>query len=399
MLTQRVSFFPVYLNENVLLEPFAECIVWCETIGVNYNDTEFLFLPKCDKLSVRGVVAATAIVKPSNKSIPVRLCNATENKVILYEHTLLGEIEECRKISKSRDHVRFLRGKDDNHLKSLKSQINMNEALSGCEKKNTVKLLQKFQHIFSTTKDDIGYCPFVKHEILVKDAVPVHDPIRRIPIGIEEKVDDMVDKLLSQDIIRHSDSPWNAALVVVKKKDGSIRLCVDYRNLNSKTIRPIYPIPDTKHLLDSLHGSKYFSAIDLSSAYYQCEVKEEDKEKTAFATRRGHYEFNRMPFGLCGAPATFQRLMHVVLKMENWTSCLIYLDDVLIFGKDYSEHLKRLELIFEKLSEAGIKLSPDKCNFFKTELQFLGHLITPDGIRRDPAKVSKVQLWPKQSHN
>ena len=394
-LAQHVLLVPVYLSENVVLQPFTEYIVWCAIDNEVCNNTEYLFIPRIEKLSLRGIIAASAVVKAHEKLIPARIYNATAENIVLYEKTVVGNIEECVSVKAEEGYVRKTISQKSNHLDDLRRQINENDALSKTEKRATHNLLDRYEHIFSRNKDDIGYCPFIKHEILVKDDIPVHDSIRRIPMGLEEKVDDMVEKLLDQKIIRQSDSPWNAALVVVKKKDGSIRLCVDYRNLNAKTIRPIYPIPETKHLLDTLHGSKYFSAIDLSSAYYQCEVEEKDKQKTAFATRHGHYEFNRMPFGLCGAPATFQKIMHVILKNENWTSCLVYLDDVLIFGKDYPEHLHRIELIFQKFSDAGIKLSPNKCNFFQTELQFLGHMVTSEGIKPDPNKVAKVSNWPK----
>ena len=199
--------------------------------------------------------------------------------------------------------------------------------------------------------------------------------MRRVPLAYEEKVDEHVEKLLKDGIIRKSTSPWNAALVIVPKKDGTIRMCIDYRNLNAITIRPIFPIPDTKQLLDNLSGNLFFSTIDLSNAYYQCPMVESDKPKTAFATRKGHFEFNRIPFGLCGAPATFQRLMNVVLEKENWHMCLIYLDDVMIFARSFDEHLNRVEIILSKLFESGLKLSPSKCNFFERTIHFLGHVM------------------------
>ena len=258
-----------------------------------------------------------------------------------------------------------------------------------------IKILQKHECAFSKYKGDIGCSKIVKHEICTVPRPPVHVPMRRIPMHLEEQVDQHVEDLLKQNIIRKSQSPWNAALVVVPKKDGTIRMCVDYRNLNALTIRPIYPIPDTKHLLDSLSGSAYFSSIDLSSAYYQCEMAEKDKPKTAFATRKGHFEFNRMPFGLSGAPATFQRLMNLMLEKENWEICLIYLDDVMIFGRTFEEHLQRVACVLKRVEDSGLKLSPMKCNFFAKNLQFLGHVVNSDGIKPDPKKVEKVKNWVK----
>ena len=171
----------------------------------------------------------------------------------------------------------------------------------------------------------------------------------------------MVEDLEKKGIISKASSPWNFPLVIVKKKDNGIRLCVDYRKLNSVTSRPIYPIPSSRHLFDSLSGAKYFSAIDLSMGYHQVLVDEKDRQKTAFTTKSGQYQFNRLPFGLCGAPATFQRVMSSILREQNWNSCVIYLDDVLIFGRTPKEHNERLTEILNVLQRNNVKLSPKKC--------------------------------------
>ena len=179
-------------------------------------------------------------------------------------------------------------------------------------------LLISFADVFSVNKMDIGCCDTVEHRILTGDAPPIAINPRRMPLALQGKVDEVVDKLLQQNIIRPSHSPWNAPLVVVKKKDGDVRMCVDYRKLNAVTLRPIFPIPDATQLFDSLEGAKYFSSLDLSQGYHQVPVAEADIQKTAFTTRRGQFEFLRMPFGLCSAPATFQSLMHTILRKENW---------------------------------------------------------------------------------
>jgi len=214
-------------------------------------------------------------------------------------------------------------------------------------------------------------------------------------MNVEEWVDQQIEDLQRRNIIRESNSPWSAPIVVVTKKSGDFRLCVDYRRLNSITVRPIFNIPDTKILFDSLAGSKLFSCIDLSNAYYQCEVQEEHKKYTAFATRKGHYEFNRMPFGLSGAPFTFQRLMQTVLKDESWEKCLIYLDDVIIFGRNFEDHCKNLNVVLEKIEKAGLKLSAKKCSFFLPRIKYLGHIISSNGIETDNEKINDIKNWPK----
>jgi transposase InsO family protein len=164
--------------------------------------------------------------------------------------------------------------------------------------------------------------------------------------------------------------------------------------LNAVTKRTIYPIPATQQLLDNLSGSLYFSTLDLSQGYHQIAMDPTDIPKTAFTTRRGQFEYKRMPFGLSTAPATFQRLMHIVFKQENWEKCLIYLDDVLIFGRSADEHLERLKAILQRIREAGLKLSPKKCFFMQKQVEYLGHIVSAQGIKTDSKKVEKVKTWP-----
>ena len=185
--------------------------------------------------------------------------------------------------------------------------------------------------------------------------------------------------------------------MAVAKKDGSIRLCVDYRQLNSVTIKSVYPIPEPQSLFDCLSDSKYFSTLDLSSGYYQIPLSRENAKKTAFATRLGQFEFTRMPFGLCNAPSTFQKMMASIFRGENWIKCLIYLDDILIFANSVEQHLDRLRSIFQRIREAGLKLSPKKCNFLLKEVKYLGHTISSNGISTDIEKIEKISSWPLPS--
>ena len=217
--------------------------------------------------------------------------------------------------------------------------------------------------------------------------------VSKIPLNVEEWVDKQVENLLQQDIILKSSSPWSAPVVVVNKKNGDYRLCIDYRRLNSVTIRPIFTIPDTRTLFDALHGSTIFSCIDLSNAYYQCEVDEDHKKFTAFATRKGYYEFNWMPMGLVGAPFIFQRLMSNLLHEENWQKRIIYLDDLIIYGRSFKEHCVNLKSVLEKLNSTRMKLSPQKCNFFCDRVHYLGHVVSTKRVEIDPKKVNRKLDW------
>ena len=200
--------------------------------------------------------------------------------------------------------------------------------------------------------------------------------------------------MLKKDIIQPSCSPWASPIVLVQKKDGSTRFCVDYRKLNSITRKDAYPLPHVDDTLETLHDSRWFSTLDLASGYWQVKLNVEDQQRTAFCTPSGLYEFKVMPFGLCNAPATFQRLMNLVLTGLQWSSCLVYLDDIIILGKNFNDHLQNIHLVFQRIRDAGLKLQPPKCKFFQKEVTYLGHIVSHSGISVDPAKVDKVRHWP-----
>ncbi|CAG4993531.1 unnamed protein product [Colias eurytheme] len=205
--------------------------------------------------------------------------------------------------------------------------------------------------------------------------------------------------MLNQKIIRPSNSPWSSPIwVVPKKQDASgqkkWRIVIDYRKLNDITIGDAYPIPNITDILDQLGHSKYFSTLDLASGFHQICMSDSDAAKTAFSVPNGHFEYTRMPFGLKNAPATFQRLMNQVLSGLQGLHCFIYLDDVIIYSHDLSSHIHKLRLIFEALREHNLKLQPDKCEFLRREVAYLGHTITDKGVSPNPDKVKAVISYP-----
>ena len=210
-----------------------------------------------------------------------------------------------------------------------------------------------------------------------------------------EEVRQHVKDMLEADVIRESDSPYSSNVVLVRKKDGSLRFCIDYRVLNSKTRKDAYMLPRFDDIIDTIRGAKFFSKLDLRSGYWQVEVEEQDKAKTAFSVGNlGFFECNRMSFGLTNAPATFQRLMEKCMGEMHLRECLIFLDDILIFSKTFEEHVQRLESVFSRLAEHNLKLKPSKCEFFKTSVSYLGHIVSEEGVGTDPEKVSAVKSWP-----
>ena len=200
--------------------------------------------------------------------------------------------------------------------------------------------------------------------------------------------------MLKQDLIQPSMSPWSFPVVVVKKKNGKFRFCVNYKPLNDITKKDNYPLPRVDEILDSLKDAKWFTTLDLASGYWQIKVREEHREKTAFITKFGTYEFKVMPFGLCNASATFQRTMDKVLKGIKDQFVMVYLDDVIIYSKTFNEHLGHIEEVFNRIKKANLRLKAEKCKFGAKELQFLGHVVGSDGVKPDPEKVNKIVNYP-----
>lgn len=287
----------------------------------------------------------------------------------------------------------FLQNKED--IKNLVRTSHMNEE----EKKAIFSLCGNFKDIFLKPGDELTFTSKVKHVIRTKDELPVHTKSYRYPYIHKFEIKRQIEEMLDKGIIRPSSSPWSSPIWVVPKKiDASgtqkWRLVIDYRKVNEKTIDDRYPIPNINDILDKLGRAQYFSTLDLASGFHQIEMSKCSVEKTAFNVNNGHYEFLRMPFGLKNAPSTFQRVMDEVLKDLQNKICMVYMDDIIIFSTGLQEHIQNLKLVFSKLREARLKIQIDKCEFLRKEVEFLGHVVTPDGIRPNPKKIDAIQNFP-----
>jgi hypothetical protein len=251
--------------------------------------------------------------------------------------------------------------------------------------------------------DKLTFTTAAEHTI----PTPAVDPMRgintkpyRIPEVYREEARRQTDQMLLEGIIEPSTSPWNSPILAIpKKKDASgrkkWRIVVDFRKLNEVTVGDSFPLPVITEILDALGNSKYFSTIDCASGFLQVPVRPEDQAKTAFSTREGHFHYKRMPYGLKGAPATFQRLMTAVLSGIQGIKCLVYLDDVVIFGQNLETHNDRLREVFSRMRKHNLKLQPDKCEFLRKEVSYLGHVIGPMGVRPDEKRVKAVRDFPE----
>ena len=247
-------------------------------------------------------------------------------------------------------------------LKELFEENSQN--LNYLEKGIFANFLREFEDVFSENVV-AGNCNVVEHVINVQDSSPIKQVPRRIPIQMRGEVDKIIEEMRSRGVIEESQSPWVSPAVLVKKKDGSIRFCVDFRKLNAVTIKDLYPLPRIDDILDQLSGNSWFSTLDLKSGYWQLKIRSEDKIKTAFSIGKGLWQFTVMPFGLCNAPATFERLIEEVLRDLISKICLVYLDDVIIYGKSFAEMMENLEKIFLRLRKINLKLNPKNVFFFQ----------------------------------
>ena len=255
-----------------------------------------------------------------------------------------------------------------------------------------------FEDIFSKNEEEVGFCSRVRHRIDLHNYEPFKQRHRKIPPSMLDEVRPHLQLLLANGVIRRSHSPWASNIVLARRKDGRLRMCTDFRQLNSRTVKDAYALPCVEEILDCLAGSQYFNVLDMKSGYYQAEIEESHKERTAFAVGSlGFCEYNRLPFGLTNSPATYQRLMEDVFGDYHLKICLVYLDDLTIFSRTYEEHVDRLRKVFQGIREAGLKVAPTKCHFFKENVVYVGHTVSKNGTKPDPTKTETTRNWPTPS--
>ena len=330
-------------NETVTLTGLVRNTANFENaVTENMSDNEFNVCPR--------VVSVKQNMKTAR--IPVRICNISARPITIRPKTPICDLHEV-KIIKNIDPfdspVSQKSGSSELSFEDIGVSLSQ-ESLTPDQKQEASILLDKWKHIFSTGPTDLGFTDLVEHEINLSDNTPFKDPYRRIPPAMFEEVRQHLKEMLDASAIRESQSLISSNIVLVRKKDNSLRFCIDFRKLNNRTIKDAYSLPRIEETIDSLSGSKYFSKLDRRSGYWQVGIKEADKHKTAFsAGPLGFFECNRMTFGLTNAPATFQRLMERTMGELHLKECLIYLDDIIIFSKTFEEHLERLENVFKQL--------------------------------------------------
>ena len=351
-----------------------------------------------------SILVARSLVDATQNTIPVRVFNVSDEEVLLRKGTTLAighpvtdvielglEQKIINQINRKAGPTK--RAEMEGHLHDL--LVRSSKDLSEQQTEQLKELLLEYHEIFVDGKGIIGRTSLVKHKIDTGNAVPIRQRPRPIPIHLREEVDLAMEDMITKDLIEPSDSPWCSPIVLIRKKDKSLRTCIDFRKVNDVSRKDSYNVPSIQTSLDHLSGAKYFSTLDLASGYNQIEMDPADKEKTAFSTgRHGLYQYKVLPFGLANGTATFQRLMETIFTGLQWKELILYIDDIISYSTNFEEGLDRLGVVFQKLKEAGLTLKSKKCILFQRKVQFLGHVVSEEGISTDPEKISAIKEWP-----
>ena len=395
-------------TDSVCIPPHSEVMLWAKlkTNNGRRGPTAGVVLALQTFVQEFGLLVGRSLVRADAEDwkIPVLIYNSdpctkkpadcTCNPVIVPAHTRIARVEEIQAIQHigSRETERHTEeGALPQHLIDV---LDAATELTTNQRARAATLLAKHVHTFPAPGTPItGRTEAVMHDIDTGSTRPIRCNPRKLSPKKIKVQQELVDKMLEEGQIEHSVSAWSAPTVLVTKKDGTTRFCVDYRRLNNSTKKDAFPLPRIDDSLNSLNGQSWFSTLDLASGYWQVRLSEDAKPKTAFATHSGLFQFAVMPFGLCNAPATFERLMSQVMRGLHWKRCLVYIDDILVFGHDFESALESLELVLIRVAEYGLQLKSTKCNLFRSSVPFLGHIVGRAGLACDPSKVSAVANW------
>lgn len=372
------------------IPPRSEITVECSVVNPELQEGLIL-----DQHVSETLFVANCLVKvKTNNRVNLTVLNTSEKPVSLNSNLQLTlhpvDFELCQPYNTNQSCL----NRTNDVLELLRvSHLNSEE----CEALYDV--CSKYSDIFHLPNDVLTSTDTIQHEIRTSSEQPINVKSYRFPEIHKQEVNSQIQKMLDQRIIQPSLSPWSSPIWIVPKKiDASgqkkWRIVIDYRKLNDITIGETYPIPNIVEILDQLGDSRYFSTLDLASGFHQIKMATKDACKTAFSVPQGHYEFTRMPFGLKNAPSTFQRLMNNVLTGLQGERCFVYLDDIVIYSRDLPSHIQNLTKVFQKLRSFNLKLQPDKCEFLRKEVGYLGHVITENGLKPDPNKIKSVQEFP-----
>jgi hypothetical protein len=381
----------IRLNSNLKLKPQTAKICYGKTKLNPKIPTSFAYeISAYDKgyiASEPGLMVSNAVsVLGRNRRLPLLIVNNTNKEISLKKGCPVARI-----INVASDNVVSINSALKTEQKPTTfSLIKTDLSCPQIHSELIEDLIKENCDLFASKDSELGQTDTVKMTIDTGHHAPIKLRPYRTPLQNRKVIDNAIDEMLDAKIIRRSRSPWSFPIVIVGKKDGTKRFCVDFRQLNKITKKNSYPLPLIDDILALLGRAKYFTSLDLKSGYWQVSMEEHDKQKTAFSCHRGLFEFNKMPFGLCNAPSIFQELMSIVLEgLGNFSTA--YLDDILVYSATLDEHLKHLQIVFNRLRTHSLKLKLKKCSFLQKETTYLGFVINEYGVKPDPSKVKAIQ--------
>lgn len=384
----------VTLAKNVEVPPRTELLVHARCnkqlalLNVDFDPCKHI-------PGVSHVYPAHACVSPDMNGIfQVKLLNVTDAVVKLNHGKFIGHIKQVSEVLRCHN-PELTHSRTVQPTPLERTAVKMGDTLTKKQGDCVWTTLSEFPGIFAENPKKPGRTHLVKHPINTGTASPIKQSYRRIPHGWEEEIKLQVTEMAQNDVIRPSQSPWSSPIILVKKKDGSTRFVLDYRRLNDVTKKDAYPLPNIQDVLDRMAGAKYWTTLDCASGYWAVPLEEADKEKTAFSIPRGKFEFNVMPFGLCNSPATFQRLIDVVLSGLSNEQILAYIDDIVLFSSTFEEHIHQLRKVLARLTAAGLTLKVSKCQFAMAEVDFLGYHLSTEGIRPQSEHLEVIRDFPE----
>ena len=400
LMVQSTTRGPVFvsLETNLCIPGRTEVLVH-GIIPKSSREQLGMITPKLDSDLACSILAAYTVCQAEGRKVPVRLMNTSNVDLELHAGQKVGlfcplieSYSDCKmtaapKLAKMNINC----STSDNAALASHLAANINSSLNDQDKNALLQTLLQYSDVFD---DSLGHSDVIQHRIDTGSSSPIRQYPRRLPYAYRNETKAQVEGMLQQGVIQPSSSPWASPIVLVKKKDGTFRFCVDYRKLNSVTKKDAHPLPRVDDLLDALAGSKYFSTLDLRAGYWQLSVAPEDREKTAFVTPDGLWEFIRLPFGVSGGPATFQRAIEIILSGLTYHTCLCYFDDIIIPSDSIQQQCERLSIVLSRFQKHNLRVKASKCCFGASKVPFLGHVVSEKGVHTDPRKIEAVSNLP-----